>query len=201
VDRHDWDARYAGQELVWSLGPNQFLEAEAAGMGPGRALDLACGEGRNALWLASLGWTATGVDFSERALDKARRLAADRQLTVEWIAGDLLDFVPPERSYDLVIVFYLQLPADQRNLVFQRAAAAVEPGGTLLVVAHDSRNLAEGYGGPRDPGVLYGPQDVVDAVRDSGLDVVKAERVHRDVETDEGPRVAIDCLVRLARPS
>ena len=73
MDRHDWDARYAGEQLVWSAEPNRFLVAEVDGLTPGRALDVACGEGRNAIWLAEQGWTVTGVDFSPVALDKARR--------------------------------------------------------------------------------------------------------------------------------
>src|SRR5579875_1878471 len=78
MDRAEWDARYAGEELLWRAEPNQFLVEEVAELPPGRALDVACGEGRNAIWLAEHGWNATGVDFSEVALAKARRLADQR---------------------------------------------------------------------------------------------------------------------------
>ncbi len=74
MDRNAWDERYAGDELVWSAQPNRFLVAEVETLPPGRALDLACGEGRNAVWLAERGWDVTGVDFSNAGIDKARRL-------------------------------------------------------------------------------------------------------------------------------
>ncbi len=198
MDRAEWDARYADQELVWSAEPNRFLVAEIVDFSPGRALDLACGEGRNAIWLAEQGWTVTGVDFSNVALDKARRLAAARHVSVTWELADLNAYTPLVEQFDLVIVMYLHLIAEPRHVVFGRAAAAVAPGGTLLVVGHDLTNLESGWGGPGDPSVLYGPEDVVADV--DGLDIVRATRVERHVATDEGDKIAIDVLVHGTRP-
>jgi SAM-dependent methyltransferase len=197
MERHEWDERYAGDELLWRADPNQFLVSEVADLPPARALDLACGEGRNAVWLATRGWTATGVDFSAVALDKARRLAADRGVTVEWINADLLDWQPAAERYDLVVVLYLHLPAGQRRAVLAHAAAALARGGTMLVVGHDLANLAGGYGGPQDPDVLFTPEDVAGDL--GNLEVVRAESVRRTVTTDGGDVVAIDALVRAVR--
>ena len=194
MDSSDWNARYAERGLVWGAGPNRFLVAEAEPLEPGRALDVACGEGRNAIWLAERGWRATGVDFSEVAVDKARALAADRGVEAEWLAADLLEWEPPRAAFDLVLVFYLQLVREQLEPVLRRAAAAVAPGGTFLLVAHHSRNIAEGWGGPQYPEVLYGEDDVVPLL--DGLAVEKAEAVTRPVETEEGERTAVDVLVR-----
>ena len=152
MDRHDWDERYQGESLVWSAEPNRFLVAELEGLTPGRALDVACGEGRNAIWLAEQGWTVTGVDFSEVGLDKARRLAAARGVSVTWELADVTDYAPVREHFDLVIVLYLHLTEGPRRVVFSRAAAAVAPGGTLLVVGHDSTNPEVGWGGPRRAG-------------------------------------------------
>ena len=196
MKRETWDQKYAGADYVWSAEPNRFLVAELAGMPPRRALDLACGEGRNAVWLAQQGWSVTGVDFSGVAIAKAERLAESRGVDVEWVVADLLDYRPPE-GLDLVVVFYLQVPADERRLVLGRAAEALAPGGTLLVVAHDLLNLTEGHGGPKEPDVLYTPDDVVGDV--PGLDVERAERVRRPVPVDGGEAVAIDALVRATR--
>jgi SAM-dependent methyltransferase len=157
----DWDSRYAEQELVWSAGPNRFLAGEAADLPPGRALDLACGEGRNALWLAERGWRVTAVDFSRVAVEKGGRIADERGLAVEFVVADLLEYEPAAQAYDLAIVFYLQLVADELATVLARAAGAVAPGGTFLLVGHDLRNLTAGHGGPRDASVLYTPEDVV----------------------------------------
>ena len=198
TDRQDWDDRYSGQELLWKAEPNGFLVQEVSELHPGTALDVACGEGRNAVWLASLGWKATGVDFSDVALSKARDLAEARGVSVEWISADLTEWDPPAGAFDLVIVFYLQLPPDKRRRVYASMARAVAPAGTMLVVGHDTDNIGRGYGGPQDPAVLFSAQDVAADLSD--LRIIKSEQVPRVVQTDEGPRTALDALVRAVRP-
>ena len=195
--REDWDARYAERELLWSAEPNRFVAEEAAGLAPGRALDLACGEGRNALWLADRGWRVTGVDFSPVAIAKAREAAALRGVAVEWLEADVRAWAPPPRAFDLVAMAYLQLPDDELGPVITRAAEAVAPGGTFLLVSHDVANLEEGHGGPSRPEVLTTAEGVVAHL--GGLDVERAGRVPRDVEG--APRPAIDTLVRARRPA
>jgi SAM-dependent methyltransferase len=199
VDRTEWDRRYATSELVWTAEPNRFVVAEVAELPAGTALDLAAGEGRNAVWLAQRGWRVTAVDFSAVGLDKARRLAADRDVELTAIVADATTW-QPAAPFDLVLVAYLQLPPPERNAALRRAAGAVAPGGTLLVVGHDRANLDHGYGGPQDPAVLLTPDEIVADLHGSGLVVDKAERVQRPVDTPEGPRVAIDTLVRAHRP-
>ena len=199
MDHSAWDARYAGSELVWTAEPNRFLVQETAELPTGRALDLACGEGRNAIWLAERGWRVTGVDFSAVGLEKAGRAARKRRVEVEWICADVLTFTPSAGAYDLVIVFYLQLPADERRAIIRATADRVAPGGTLLLVAHDSANLADGYGGPQTPSVLYTAEDVTGDLDGAGLTIERAERVPRPVATADGERIALDVLVRARR--
>jgi SAM-dependent methyltransferase len=122
MDSADWDRRYAGRELLWSSEPNRFLVQQAESLTPARALDLACGEGRNAMWLAQRGWQVTGVDFSAVGIEKARQLEDARGVHVEWVTADLLDYRPEPQGFDLVIVFYLQLPAEQRTPILRAAA-------------------------------------------------------------------------------
>ncbi len=190
--REDWDRKYASGELLWGARPNRVLVAEASELPPGRALDLACGEGRNAVWLAERGWDALGVDFSEVAIEKARSRAAALGVDVEFLCRDLLEFESEPSTYDLVLVFFLQLPAAQRTVVLERAAKALAPGGTLVVVGHDLVNLTDGVGGPSDPSVLYTPDDLVADL--AGLEIERAERLLRDVEGADRP--AIDAFVR-----
>jgi SAM-dependent methyltransferase len=201
MDRNDWNDRYRTRELVWTASPNQFVVAEVteAGLAPGRALDLAAGEGRNAVWLAELGWDATATDFSDVAMTKAQELAGSRGVTVETVVADATEPLPGAPVFDLVVVAYLQLPEPDRSAALAHAAAAVAPGGTLLVIAHDESNIEHGYGGPQDPAVLTSPEEVATALLD--LEVVKAERVERVVDTAEGTRVAIDHVVRAWRPA
>jgi SAM-dependent methyltransferase len=196
VRREDWDRRYSQPDLLWSATPNRFLVREVADLPPGRALDLACGEGRNALWLAERGWTVTGVDYSAVAIEKARRRSHDEGAEVDFVCADLLEYEPSASAYDLVLVLYLQLPFPERRLVLSRGARAVATGGTFLLVGHDLANMTDGVGGPTDADVLYTPDDIVAEV--PGLVIEKAERVLRDVPDEERP--AIDALVRAHRP-
>ncbi len=195
--REDWNARYAQKELVWSAEPNRLFAAEVGGLVPGRALDVACGEGRNAVWLAEQGWRVTGVDFSDVALAKAAELAAARGVEVEWVVADVLDYHPEPRGFDLVALLYLQLPRDELLRAVRSAVDAVAPGGTLVVLAHDSTNLTEGHGGPKDPAVLYTADDVVPGL--GNLVVERAEAVERTVALPEGQAIAIDAFVRAHR--
>ena len=201
MDSKAWDERYAATDLVWSVEPNQFVAHECADLPPGRALDLAAGEGRNAIWLARRGWRVTAVDFSTVAVDKGRRLAVD--LAVDWVVADATSW-QPVGTYDLSLVAYLQLASAERRAAVRTAFDALVPGGTFLLVAHDSSNLAEGTGGPQDPAVLMTAGDVLEDLGGRPYDVEHADRVERLVTGDdehggETTKVAYDCLVRLRR--
>ena len=203
MDARAWDERYAAAELVWSQEPNQFVAAELADLAPGTAVDLAAGEGRNAIWLASRGWSATAVDFSQVALDKGARLTADLAGDVTWVCADATAWQPPA-PVDLVVIAYLQVPAEDRRRAVRSAVTMLRPGGTLLLVAHDSTNLTEGTGGPQDPAVLMTADDVLADLEGIDVEVVRAERVAREVTRadehgGEERRTAWDCLVRLVR--
>jgi SAM-dependent methyltransferase len=208
MDAHDWDQRYAATELVWSARANQFVESELADLSPGRAVDVAAGEGRNALWLADRGWTVTAIDFSQVGLDKGRALQARHErgsdLRIDWVRGDVLEHDLGEKTYDLAVLAYLQLPAEQRRTAVRRAFGSLRDGGTLLVIAHDSTNLAEGTGGPQYPEVLYTAEDVLADLDGERFEVMRAERVTREVPApedapDRTPRTAYDALVRVVR--
>lgn len=196
VDAFEWDSRYSGTETMWSEEPNVFLVEKVADLEPGRALDLGCGEGRNALWLAERGWDVTAVDFSSVAIARGRRWAERRGVTVDFRAADVIDFEPEPGGYDLVIVFYLQLPHGEVRKVLENASKALAPGGSILVVAHDLDNLERGHGGPPTADVLYTADLVTGALE--GLEVVEAGQADRIVATPDGERTAIDTLV-LAR--
>ncbi|HVQ91818.1 MAG TPA: class I SAM-dependent methyltransferase [Mycobacteriales bacterium] len=198
VESAEWDRRYGVAELVWTGSANRFVVEELAGLAAGRALDLAAGEGRNAVWLAEQGWRVTAVDFSAVGLAKGRRLAEQRGVAVDWVTADLRAYQPPARAFDLVLIAYLQVRQAELAGVLHGARDALAAGGTLLVVGHDVVNLVEGVGGPQDPGVLYTPAAV--AAELSGLDIRRAERVRRPVQTDAGLREAVDTLVHAVRP-
>jgi SAM-dependent methyltransferase len=198
MDSAAWDAKYASvADLVWTGEPNRFVIEELAELPAGRALDLAAGEGRNAVWLAGRGWRVTAVDFSPVAVGKGRRLAEAHGVRVEWITSDLLGYVPPTETFDVVLVAYLHLPAPDRAAILARAADALAPGGLLVVIGHDLSNLTDGVGGPQDPAILHTPEAV--AAELAGLHIRRAERVRRPVPVDGGSVEAIDTVVTAAK--
>lgn len=195
--REDWDARYAGVANLWSAKPNRFLAAEVGELEPGRALDLACGEGQNAIWLATLGWDVVGVDYSEVAVGKARERAARDGVEVEFVCADLTEYEPAHGAFDLVVVLYLHIASTQRASVHAKASAALAPGGTFLLLGHDRLNLTDGVGGPSDPDLLYAADEIAGELPD--LEIEKATTVLRDVAGED--RDAIDTIVRARRPA
>jgi SAM-dependent methyltransferase len=197
VDAKAWDERYAAPELVWSLTPNQFVAAELADLPPGRALDLAAGEGRTVIWLAERGWQVTAVDFSRVALAKGRELAGDA--VIEWVCADATTW-RPDTAYDLAVIAYLQLAADERRAAVRSAFHSLRPGGTFFLVAHDATNLLLGSGGPQDPSVLMTAEDVLGDLGGEDFEVIRADRVTREVDRPDGSvATALDALVRLVR--
>jgi len=148
------------------------------------------------LWLAAHGWRVIAVDFSAVAIEKAREL--DTRGLVEWIAADATTYTASE-PVDLALLCYLQLPAGERRSAVRNAAAALAPGGTLLVIAHDSRNLVDGTGGPPDPRVLYTAGDVETDLEGTGLVSDRASEVFRPIPGKD--RAAIDALLRAHRPA
>ena len=198
MDREFWNARYAAKsELLWTGAANRTLVAEVSDLTPGRALDVACGEGRNAVWLAEQGWQVTGIDFSDAALAKAARLAAERGVEAEWVDADVLEYAPDRESFDLVVVLYLHLLPEKRRAVLARMADAVAPGGLILIVGHDTTNIEEGTGGPQNPSILFTAEEV--AAELPGLRIERAERIRRTVSTPDGEKQALDALVRATR--
>jgi SAM-dependent methyltransferase len=198
MDAQGWDERYLASELVWSAGPNQFVEAELAGLRPGRALDLAAGEGRNAIWLAGHGWRVTAVDFSQAGLDKGRVLGEG--LDIDWVCADATSW--QGEGYDVCVIAYLQLAATERAAAVRHGYGSLRTGGTFLLVAHDSTNLTQGTGGPQDPTVLMTAEDVLTDLGGETFEVQQAGRVARVVGDGHGEdpaATAWDCLVRLVR--
>lgn len=202
ADKNTWNERYAAKELVWSAGPNKLFAEQVADLTPGRALDLACGEGRNAIYLAEQGWQATGVDFSSKGIEKAQAIATRRGVTLDWIVGDVLDVTLPKGAFDLVAVLYLHTDSAARRVWLPKAVDAVAEGGWFIYIGHDPLNITEGVGGPSDPDVTPDAGTICAALE--GFDIQTAEIFRRPVANDPGhggatDGVALDTLVRARR--
>jgi SAM-dependent methyltransferase len=196
--RREWDERHAAGHIE-SADPNPLLVSRTADLMPGSALDLGCGDGANAIWLARQGWRVTGVDWSGVALAKARSHTEAAGVSVEWVMADLLNWSPPSGTFDLVVLVFLHAWPDERRPMYAGAARAVAPGGRLLVIGHDRTNLTAGAGGPQDPERLFTAgelaAELTAAVPD--LEVEEAATVRRSVP--EGERAPIDALLRMRR--
>jgi SAM-dependent methyltransferase len=194
--REQWDERHAAREPIESYEPDEALVGLEETLTPGRALDLAAGDGRNATWLASRGWAATGVDFSAVGIDRARAAAAKAGVDVAWVHADLLEWEPVESAADLTVIMFLHLPAQERQAVFAKAAASLAPGGRLLIVGHDRANIGRDVPGPKDGSVLYVADEV--AADLPGL-VVESSRA-ADHDLGDG-RVSTDTIVVARKPN
>ncbi len=192
MDVDAWNERYATTDFVWSVEPNVFVEGHCRSLEPGDAIDLAAGECRNAVWLASRGWRVTAVDFSSVALDKGRRLAADSGVEITTVEADVTRWEPPS-PVDLVVVAYLQLPTPERLGVLERIPSWLRPGGRVVLVAHDRTNIEHGWGGPPAPDVCYDLDETVAAL--APLVVETAEVARRPVTTPDGEHIALDTVV------
>ena len=196
-----WDERYRSARQVWSGDPNPQLVAEVAGRPPGRALDVGCGEGADAIWLARRGWAVVAADISSVALERGAQHVRGTDPAVsariEWLHADLLASPPEPGSFDLVSVQFMQLPPEPRTRLFTALIASVRAGGTLLVVAHHPSDLATGVPRPPMPELFY-PPDEIAALLDDSWTVEASEARLRSAGTPGGAEVTVHDTVLLA---
>jgi SAM-dependent methyltransferase len=206
VTAQDWDERYRSSSAIWSGEPNPQLVSEVSPLPPGSALDVGSGEGADAMWLAERGWRVLAVDISRVALERSAGLAAkagpEVAARIEWRQADVREWSPAAGAFDLVSAQFMQQPPEVRAPLFSRLAAAVAPGGTLLIVGHHPSDLATTVRRPRGAGVLYTAEDVT-ALLDPGLwDVLVAAARARSAVDPEGRTVTVtvhDTVVRAQR--
>jgi SAM-dependent methyltransferase len=202
MDQDFWDERYRSAPRMWSGDPNPQLVADTAGLEPGSALDVGCGEGGDAIWLAQQGWGVTAVDISEVAIERARSHAAaagdDVARRIEWVRADLEQWDPPVARFDLVSVQFMHLPSAVRVPLYDRLASAVAPGGILLVVGHHPSDLETSVRRPPIPDFLFTAEQVADRLGEGWtlLDVAARPRPAVDAA---GLEVTVHDAVLVAR--
>jgi SAM-dependent methyltransferase len=218
-DAAAWEERYQAKPALWSGRPNPQLVTEVAGLTPGRALDVGCGEGADAIWLAERGWRVTAVDISRTALDRA---ATHAEATGEAVAGRIdwrqadlrqadlrqadlrVDSADPGEvlepgGYNLVSAQFMQVPSDVRRVLFARLARAVAPGGTLLIVGHHPSDLRTSAHRMHFPDMMYTGEEVAADLDPGHWDIRAAETRPRSTMDSEGRSVSIHDAVLLAR--
>jgi thioredoxin reductase/SAM-dependent methyltransferase len=196
---HDWEERYRSHPALWSGEPNPPLVAEAADLAPGAALDVGCGEGADAIWLAGRGWRVRAVDLSPTALERAAGHAAEAGVEVDWQQVDVTSWEPEEKAYDLVTSHFVHLGGEPGRQVVARMAAAVAPGGTLLLVEHHISDLAAGANRPQTPDRYVTAEEAAGSLDPSEWDVAVAEARPRAAKPHEGDVTTVHDAVLVAR--
>lgn len=174
-----WDARYAGEDYVYGKEPNDFLAAQANRLPRGRALCLAEGEGRNAVFLAGLGYAVLAVDASTQGLAKAEKLARERGVAIDTRVADLAAYPITPGHWDLIVSIFCHLPPPVRRHVHRAAVAGLRPGGAFLLEAYTPRQLEFGTGGPPTRELLMNLASLREELK--GLHFVHAAETERDV--------------------
>lgn len=213
MDASNWDERYSASELVWGVDPNRYVKfwatevaEEITDEDPSAslcALDIGCGEGRNAIWMVANGWQVDAFDFSAVAIERLSQLAEnvlELEQQAALIAGvqDISEWEPLAPMYDFVVICFLHFPQQQLQQLWEKSAAALKPGGSLLVIGHDKKNLAEGVGGPQDENVLFHAAECGEYLSKVGLDVEHAHVHQREVPDQDRP--ALDAVIFARKP-
>ncbi|MBO0834750.1 MAG: class I SAM-dependent methyltransferase [Actinobacteria bacterium] len=199
-----WDERYRSSDALWSGKPNLYLISETSGLSPDSALDAGAGEGADAIWLAERGWHVTAVDISTVALERAAAHAAERGQDIagriDWQHEDLTSWQPAEARFHLVSVQYLHLADPERTTVFSRLAAAVAPGGSLLIVGHHPSDLQTTMPRPPMPERFFTGDDIAAMLDDADWDIVTNSAPGRPATDPDGNTVTIhDTVFRASR--
>jgi SAM-dependent methyltransferase len=198
MDAQFWDDRYGSRGQVFSGNPNGVLVTEAAGLPPGRALDVGCGEGADACWLARRGWQVTAADISRVALQRAAASCPDLADRVAWTHADLTVTPPEADAFDLVSVQYFPLPRQPGHAALHGLLAAIAPGGTLLIASHDLADLPPDHEHGINPADYYQPGDIARLLDDTWI-IVADETRPRTVPAPAGTHHTRDTVLRAQR--
>ena len=190
MDPSHWNARYETTDRLWPNEPNLFVRDRLKTVPPGVGVDLGAGEGRNALWLSSIGWDMTAVDFSSIAVERGQHESD----AVKFEVADALEW-EPVGAVDLILVAYLHLPFEAVESLLRKLPTWLSPGGEVFLIGHDISNLEHGYGGPQVPEILWNVSDLLSWL--GPVEVIEAIVVRRPVETEDGTVNARDTLVRV----
>jgi SAM-dependent methyltransferase len=202
-DEAAWEERYRSAPAVWSGQPNPQLVAEVSDLSPGTALDVGSGEGADTIWLAARGWRVMAVDFSTTALERAAAHAAalgpEVAARIEWRHADVRSWTPDPGSFDLVSAQYMHLPSTDRRPLFARLAAAVAPGGTLLLVGHDVSDLDTAAHRVHEPDMFFTGEEVAVSLAPGEWDVLVVVARPRPAKSHEGEGITVRDAVVCAR--
>jgi SAM-dependent methyltransferase len=179
--KNRWNERFSESSYAYGIKPNQFLKEMLQNMNPGKILFPAEGEGRNAVYSASLGWEVDAVDFSEAGKVKAEKLAAEQKVKINYRIVDLSDYIPEPNYYDVIALIYMHL--DDKALqssIHKKAIEALKPGGKIIFEAFEKEQIKYTSGGPKEEELLFSLEDIVDDFIDLNFEIFCKELISLD---------------------
>jgi SAM-dependent methyltransferase len=178
-----WNERYSTDEFIYGKEPNNFFKEELKKLSPGKVLMFGEGEGRNAVYAASLGWSVDAIDQSEAGKAKATQLSSERKVKINYYVEDLSSYIPKQNHYDAAVFIFLHIEEKLRSLVFKNAIDSLRPGGKIILEAFEKDQLKYDSGGPKDEELLYSLEDIAEKFIDLEFEKFSKENIY----LDEGP--------------
>jgi len=176
-----WNERFSENNYAYGVEPNQFLKEVLQNINPGKILFPAEGEGRNAVFAASLGWEVDAVDFSDSGKAKAEKLAVEQNLKVNYWLEDLFEYLPKPNYYDVVALIYMHLDdKDLQGDIHKKAIKALKPGGKIIIEAFEKEQIKYNSGGPKKEELLYSLEEIVDDFIDLDFEILSKELISLD---------------------
>ena len=178
-----WNERYSTGEFIYGKEPNNFFKEELNKLSPGKILLLGEGEGRNAVYAATLGWKVDAVDQSEMGRKKAMLLSSERKVEINYIVYDIFSYMPKQNHYDAAVFIFIHLEEKLRSVVFKNTVDSLKPGGKIIFEAFEKDQLKYDSGGPKDEELLYSLEDIAEKFIDLEFEKFSKENIY----LDEGP--------------
>lgn len=178
MSKEFWDSRYSEQEFAYGTEPNIFLKEQLENLKPGKALFPGEGEGRNAVYAATLGWKVDAVDFSSSARVKALKLAEINNVTINYKVCDLNEYQFKENYYNLIVMIFLHLPLELRKKVFCNSIRSLKENGRMIIEAFSKQQIKNASGGPRSIALLYSEQDILDLVKGLNTELIETKSIN-----------------------
>ncbi len=176
--KEHWDKRFSEEEYNYGKEPNNFLKEELQQLKPGNILFIGEGEGRNAVYAASLGWNVDAIDFSEAGKLKAEKLAEELNVKINYSVKNFTDYLPTESYYDAVGIFFIHIENELRTSLFNRIISSLKPAGKIIFEGFDKDQINYKSGGPKDVELLYSLEEVVNEFIDLEFDKLSKEKIY-----------------------
>ena len=172
-----WNKRFSDEQYHYGKEPNQFLKEELKKIIPGKILFLGEGEGRNSVYAATIGWDVDAVDYSIAGKVKAEKLASEKEVRINYHVEDLTTYYPKQNTYDAVVLVYLHLEEELREIVIERSMAALKKGGKIIMEVFEREQIKNSSGGPKNVELLYSLQDVVEGFIDLDFEQLSKDNI------------------------